>query len=667
MLVGGANRGGPLPCTVEQTRGVVTLFTDLPGWLVEAGVLTPKKVEEFARRAVEKKQPLWATLLEAGKITEAWLADTFAQRLKIPLVSLASSPINAEAVHYIPDTLARRHSCIPFGREERVLRVAMVDPTNLAAIQDIEFFTGLKVQPFVSPRSEVLAAVEEHFAHSEAVDLIAKAEIPAGLEVQPLDAEIELDEEDFRRASQTPLVVKLVNLVLAEALEKHASDIHIEPTEHDVRVRLRVDGVLRDYLQAPTLLHAGIATRLKVMAKLDIADRRVPQDGRFKVRLQNRVVDVRLSTLPTQFGEKAVMRLLEAGAASYDLKGLGLPDKALQTLVDAADQPQGMIVVTGPTGSGKTTTLYSLLTRKLTGKLSVVTVEDPIEYKLPGANQVQVNAKAGLTFASFLRSILRQDPDVILVGEIRDKETAEIAFRASMTGQLVLTTLHTNSSAATVLRLLDLGVDPFVIASSVTTIVAQRLARRTCNRCRESYTPSDRVLRRLMWDDKDFAFQKGRGCRDCLETGYKGRIGVYEILKMTMPVRTAISRKATEADIIKAASMSGYMSLLEDARNKIRAGVTTPEEVLRVIQLKDEEENTCPRCSRPISGVDGVCRFCNENSRSACVGCGSEVSPPWQFCPRCGEPVQWGLSKGDRAQYLGQRGNWGRNPRKRIQ
>jgi type IV pilus assembly protein PilB len=643
------------------------LLTDLPGWLIESGVLTPKKVEDFARRAGEKKQPLWETLLEAGKITEAWLADTFAQHLKIPLISLAAQSISAEAVHHIPETLARRYSCIPFGRDDRVLRVAMVDPTNLTAIQDIEFFTGLKVQLFVSPRSEILAAIEEHFAHSEAVDLIAEAELPAGLEVQPLDAEIELDEEGSRRASQTPLIVKLVNLVLAEALKALASDIHIEPTELNVRVRLRVDGVLRDYLQAPLWVHAGLTTRLKVMGKLDIADRRVPQDGRFKVRLQNRVVDVRLSTLPTQFGEKSVMRLLEAGAASYDLKALGLPDKALQTLVDAADQPQGMIIVTGPTGSGKTTTLYSLLSRKLSSKLSVVTVEDPIEYKLQGANQVQVNVKAGLTFASFLRSILRQDPDVILVGEIRDRETAEIAFRASMTGQLVLTTLHTNNSAATVLRLLDLGVDPFVIASSVTTIVAQRLARRTCNRCRESYTPSDPVLRKLMWDDKDFVFQKGHGCRDCLETGYKGRIGIYEILKMTAPVRVAINRKATEIEIVKAAARSGYLSLLEDARSKIRAGVTTPEEVLRVIQLTDEGENNCPRCSRPMSGVDGACPSCNEYSRPTCVGCGSEVSPPWQFCPRCGEPVQWGLAKGDRATNPVQRGNWGRYPRRRIQ
>jgi hypothetical protein len=253
------------------------------------------------------------------------------------------------------------------------------------------------------------------------------------------------------------------------------------------------------------------------------------------------------------------------------------------------------------------------------------------------------------------------------VGEIRDRETAESAFRASMTGQLVLTTLHTNSSAATVLRLLDLGVDPFVIASSVTIIVAQRLARRTCNRCRESYTPSDRVLRRLLWDDKDFVFQKGRGCIECLETGFKGRVGIYEVLKMTAPVRAAINRKATELDILKAASMSGYMSLLEDARSKIKAGITTPEEVLRVIQLRDEDENTCPRCSRRLSEADGVCPSCNDRSRATCASCGNEVSSPWQFCPRCGEPVQWGMPRGDRATYSGQRGNGGKYTRKRIQ
>jgi general secretion pathway protein E len=307
------------------------------------------------------------------------------------------------------------------------------------------------------------------------------------------------------------------------------------------------------------------------------------------------------------------------------------------------------------------------LSRKLSSKLSVVTVEDPIEYKLPGANQVQVNVKTGLTFASCLRSILRQDPDVILVGEIRDQETAEMAFRASMTGQLVLTTLHTNSAAATVLRLLDLGIDPFLIASSVTIIVAQRLARRTCNRCRESFAPSDLVLTKLLWDDKDFVFQKGHGCKDCLETGFKGRIGIYEILKMTSPVRLAINRKASEAEIIKAAATSGFTSLVEDARSKIRDGVTTPEEVLRVIQLRDGDENCCPRCSRPLSGADGVCPSCNEYTRSVCVACGNEVSPRWQFCPRCGKPAQGGLPESEQAVLLDQNVDWEKYLRRKVQ
>ncbi|MGD0008837.1 MAG: ATPase, T2SS/T4P/T4SS family [Terriglobia bacterium] len=645
------------------------MFTDLPGWLIESAVLTPKEVKDYVRRAARKKEPLWATVLEAGKITEAWLADTYAQHLKIPLISLASQSISDEAVHDIPERLARRYSCIPFARDERVLRVAMVDPINLAAIQDIEFSTGLKIQLFVSPRSEILAAIDEYFARPEVDDLIAEEELPPDFQLQPLDVAIELEEEDDRQDSQAPEIVTLANRVLLAAIKAQASDIHIEPAEQDFLVRFRVDGVLRDSYKGPISKHAGLTTRLKVLGKLDIAEKRVPQDGRFNVRfkLQNRVVDVRLSTLPTQFGEKVVMRLLGSSGAPYDLKALGLPEEALQTLVDAADQPQGMIIVTGPTGSGKTTTLYSLLSRKLSSKLSVVTVEDPIEYKLEGASQVQVNVKAGLTFASCLRSILRQDPDVILVGEIRDRETAEIAFRASMTGQLVLTTLHTNNSVASVLRLLDLGVDPSVITSSVTTIVAQRLARRTCNRCRGPYTPADLSLEKLKWDDKDFVFQKGHGCKDCLQTGFRGRIGIYEILKMTAPVRAAINRKATEAEIVKAAAMAGYMSLFKDAGSKIRAGVTTPEEVLRVIQLRDVDENYCPHCSRPMSGVDGACPSCNEHTRSACLGCGSEVSPRWQFCPRCGEPVHWGLPKSDRATNPVQRANWGRYPRKGIQ
>jgi type II secretory ATPase GspE/PulE/Tfp pilus assembly ATPase PilB-like protein len=656
------------PCWFLGTdKEVFVVHTDLSGWLIDSGTLTSKKLESFIRLAGQRKEPLWAILLEAGKITEAWLADTFAQHLKIPLISLALHSISTEAVHHIPERIARRYACIPFARDNRVLQVAMVDPTNLAAIQDIEFFTGLKVQLFVSPRSEILEAIEEHFAHSEAVDFIAEAELPAGLKVLPLDDEIELDEVHSRRASEIPPIIKLVNLVLAEALQAQASDIHIEPTEHDVRVRLRVDGVLRDYLQAPTWLHAGLTTRLKVMAKLDIAERRRPQDGRFKVHLQNRVVDVRVSTLPTQFGEKAVMRLLEGSGGSYDLKVLGLPEQALQTLVDASDQPQGMIIVTGPTGSGKSTTLYSLLSRKLSSKLNVVTVEDPIEYQLAGANQVQVNVKAGLTFASCLRSILRQDPDVILVGEIRDRETAEIAFHAAMTGHLVLTTLHTNSSVATVLRLFELGVDPFVITSSISTVVAQRLARRTCIRCRKSYAPSDDVLERLKWGDRDFAFQKGGGCKDCHQTEFKGRVGIYEILKMTAPVCAAINRKASEAEIAEAAAMSGFTSLLEDARSKIRAGITTPEEVLRVIQLRDTDKNYCPRCSHPMTGVAGPCPSCNEPNDFVCAVCGAEVSPNWQFCPRCGKPPQWGLPESDLARHPDQRANWGRYPRRRIQ
>jgi type II secretory ATPase GspE/PulE/Tfp pilus assembly ATPase PilB-like protein len=644
------------------------VLSDWAGWLIESGTLTQEELESFVRLAGQRREPLWEALLEAGRITEAWLADTFAERLKIPLISLALRSISAEAVHHIPERVARSYCCIPFARDGRVLQVAMVDPTNLAAIQDIEFFTGLKVQAFVSPRSEVLAAIEEHFAHSGALDFIAEAQLPAGFQVLPGGEEIELDEEDSRRAAEIPPIVKLVNMVLTEALNVRASDIHIEPGEHDVRIRLRVDGVLRDYFQPlDAWFHAGLAARLKVMGKLDIAEKRVPQDGRFKVRYHNRLVDVRLSTLPTQFGEKAVMRLLGGSGALYDLKALGLPEDAMKTLVESSDQPQGMIIVTGPTGSGKSTTLYSLLSRKLSSKLNIVTVEDPIEYQLEGANQVPVNVKAGLTFASCLRSILRQDPDVILVGEIRDHETAEIAFHAAMTGHLVLTTVHTNSSVATILRLLELGVDPFVITSSVTTIIAQRLARRTCNRCRESYVPSDLVLERLNWVDRDFAFQKGRGCKDCHQTEFKGRVGIYETLKMTAPVCAAINRKASEAEITAAAARSGFTSLFEDARNKIRTGITTPEEVLRVIQLRDSEKNYCPRCSHPMTGVAGTCPSCGEPSDFVCVGCGAEVSPKWQFCPRCGKPAQAALPVSDQDRYPDQRANWGRYPRRRIQ
>jgi type IV pilus assembly protein PilB len=594
-------------------------------------------VESFAEVARRRNEPLWETLLRENRITESWLADLYAQRLKIPLVALAAHSIDSEAAHRIPETVARKYQCVPFAWEGRFLKVAFVDPSNLAAVQAIEFYTGCKVKPVAAPRTHVLETISQVFSESQAIDIIDQATDRTDLKILPLSEELDLDLDKTAalQASQIPPIIKLVNLVIAEGLRAHASDIHIEPSEHEIRVRLRVDGVLRDFLRTPAWLHSGLTTRLKVISKLDIAEKRLPQDGRFKVTFQNSPTDVRISTLPTQFGEKVVMRLLGSSEGIPGPEKLGIQGRDLSALLEAAMQPQGIIIVTGPTGSGKTTTLYSLLNHKRSSEVSIVTVEDPIEYHLEGVNQVQVNVKTGLTFSSCLRSILRQDPDVILVGEIRDRETAEIAFHAAMTGHMVLTSLHTNSSIATVLRLLDLGADPFVITSSVTLIIAQRLARVTCDQCREVYTPAARLLTRLRWDDPNFVFTRGRGCKACHGTGFKGRIGIYEVLRMTNKVVEAINARGSEADIRKAALSSGFVTLMQDAREKIRSGMTTADEVLRVIEWKDEAEAYCPRCGQPVAVETGKCLSCPDVTQLLCGGCGQALAQDWGVCPRC--------------------------------
>jgi len=607
--------------------------------LIKSGILTAEEAEQYSELARSRREPLWKILLAENKITEAWLADSFAQRLRIPFAGIGPLDIDEEVAHRITESLARKHECVPVAARGRFLQVAFVDPSNIASVQAIEFFTGSKVQPLVGLRSQVLEAVERYYSREEALDVIDRAGDMSEVQILPLHDDLDLDEAASLKRAEIPPIIKLVNMIMAEALREHASDIHIEPSEHEIQIRLRVDGVLRDYLKAPAWLQSGLSSRLKVLSKLDITERRIPQDGRFKVRSQNRITDLRISTLPTQFGEKVVIRLLGSSEGIPAPDQLGVPHQELPAVLEAVKQPQGMIVVTGPTGSGKTTTLYSLLNYKRSSEVNIVTVEDPIEYQLQGANQVQINPKAGLTFAACLRSILRQDPDTILVGEVRDHETAEIAFHAAMTGHLVLTTLHTNNSVATVLRLLDLGIDPFVVTSSVTLVVAQRLVRVTCDACRDRYNPDPRILERLGWNDFAFTFTRGKGCRACHGTGFKGRIGIYEMLRMTPAVREAINKNSPEPVIRQAAAKSGMVPLLEAARNKIREGKTTPEEVMRVIQWVDEGEASCPQCGKPVSNTTKKCQHCKTKPKLLCTSCGETMDPAWQVCPHCSSPV----------------------------
>jgi type IV pilus assembly protein PilB len=431
----------------------------------------------------------------------------------------------------------------------------------------------------------------------------------------------------------------MCNLILQEALHSWASDVHLEPTLNCLQVRMRIDGVLREYTEVPKWLHHPLISRLKILAHLDIAERRLPQDGRIQVKFQKEPVDLRVSTLPTHFGEKIVMRVLGTTAIP-ELEALGFTDWQYGTLMEALNQPQGMVLLTGPTGSGKTTTLYSMIAKRRSPEVNIVTVEDPIEYQIPGINQVQVNVKAGLTFAGCLRSILRQDPDVILIGEIRDLETAEIAFQAAVTGHLVLSTLHTNSSFAAITRLKDMGLDPFVITSSLNLVVAQRLARRICPQCKKPYTPPADLVQRFRLENGKTEIFQGEGCPDCGKSGYSGRLGIYEMFRITSPIKELIRQNATEGALRRAAAAGGTRTLMEDGLAKVNEGKTTPEELVRVLEVETEESFPCPKCGGIVHNDFRNCPYCKHVLRNICGACGQELKLDWQMCPYCSNPVR---------------------------
>jgi type IV pilus assembly protein PilB len=604
--------------------------------LLQTGLLNQPELEEALEESRRTGKSLWDILIEDKKVSEDTLAETFAKWLKIPRVRLASVTVEPDALKALSEDLARKHVVLPLSIEGKSLVLAMANPTDYDAIQDVQFASGMMVKPVVASLVEIQDAIDENYAPEEKVhDFLANVADTSDIRILSAgEGEVDLDKMDTERAAELPPVVKMCNLVIHDAIRTSASDIHIEPALNAVQVRLRVDGVLRDYMQVPKWLHTAVVSRLKILAKLDIAERRLPQDGRIKVQYQSKPLDIRISTLPTHFGEKVVMRVL--GSANIPtFKQMGFSDAQVAILDTSLNQPQGMLLVTGPTGSGKSTTLYSSLVKRQSAEVNIITVEDPIEYQLPGINQVQVNIKAGLTFAACLRSILRQDPDVILVGEIRDLETAEIAFQAAMTGHLVLSTLHTNSSLATIARLLDLGVDPFLITSSVSLIVAQRLARRICMRCKETYVPSSGLLEKLRMEEPNMVFYRGKGCSACAQTGYAGRIGIYETLRLTPTIKELINRKATETELRRAAGLAGTRFLLEDAMEKVRQGLTTLEEVLRVIQLQEEEIVRCPKCNSFINMDFSTCPYCLYALKNLCPACGQELKLEWRVCPYC--------------------------------
>lgn len=610
--------------------------------IVSLQAATPPRKELEQAIVVARQQGISPIdfFLQKKQYSEEALAEGFANWLKLPRVRIASLVIDPDAVKTISEKVALKYQCLPLKIEGTKLVMAMANPADYDAIQDVQFMSGFTVQPVVAMRSEILDGIQEMYNTDEHLqDFLSQVSDSSEFAFISDDSEnVDLDQAESRSAADTAPVIKMCNLILQEAIRSQASDVHLEPALNCLQVRMRVDGVLREYIDVPKWLTNPLVSRIKILASLDISERRLPQDGRVKVKFQNKSVDLRISTLPTHFGEKVVMRVLGTMAIPA-LEVMGFSEWQFATLTETLNQPQGMILLTGPTGSGKTTTLYSMISRRRSPEVNIVTVEDPIEYQLEGINQVQVNTKAGLTFAGTLRSILRQDPDVILIGEIRDLETAEIAFQAAITGHLVLSTLHTNDSFGAVVRLLDLGVDRFVLGSSLSLVVAQRLARRVCTKCKEPYTPPEDVIQKFRVANQDLTYQHGQGCPACGKTGYSGRMGIYEMLRMNSSLKELIRQKANESALRRAAAVAGTRTLFEDGVSKVKDGLTSPEELLRVIEVVSDETFPCPKCNSIVNIEFKTCPYCKYSLRNLCQACGQDLKPEWNICPYCSTPV----------------------------
>jgi type IV pilus assembly protein PilB len=567
-------------------------------------------------------------------IEERDLAVLLADTLRLPLIDLTAVAIDPQLTRTIKESLATKYEIMPVRIEDGVITVATANPLDLDALRAVEFAAGRRTQAAVATRPEIRDALTHAYRLEESLDQFLK-NIP---DPEPLMvSELREESADLRLIAQNaelPPVVRLVDLILLEGIKAGASDIHLEPLNNGVVVRYRIDGILEEGFRLPKWVQNPLTARFKVIAQLDITERRVPQDGRIQVRYKDGQVDLRVSSLPMNHGEKITLRVLDARRAVRQLEELGFSDLDLTRLRDAARRPEGMILVTGPTGSGKTTTLYALIREILCPSVNIVTIENPIEYQLAGINQVEVNEKQGLTFASVLRSTLRQDPDVILVGEIRDQETAQIAIQAAQTGHLVLSTLHTNDAAATVIRLLDLGIEPYVLMSSLNLVVAQRLVRRICQGCSAPYVP-DEESRRLLRLEDGREYGRGVGCAQCRHSGYSGRVAVYELLPISASMSKVIEGGGTDGALRQQARAEGCAALLDDALSKLYTGVTTAEEVLRVVQVS-EFKPSCPECHRDVDDAFVACPHCGCTLRASCEGCGKAMSSAWSACPYCG-------------------------------
>jgi len=549
--------------------------------LLEAGLVCREAFEQALARKESTGDSVGQCLLEMGALDEPDLCEFLQKRYHVPFLNLQETEIDDDAVRLVPVEVARKFRLIAVRQEGRWLTLAMADPGNFAAVDDIKFITGLEVRVAVAADSAISAAIDRHYDDGgEALADIVKDMSEESIEI--LEEEEE-DQDAAADSAQDAPIVKFVNSLIADAVRKGVSDIHIEPYEKTLRVRFRIDGTLFEVMSPPVKMKSAIISRLKIMSDLDIAERRVPQDGRIKVKVLKRTVDLRVSTLPTMFGEKVVMRILDQSNLNMDLEKFGFQPKALKDFLEAIERPYGMLLVTGPTGSGKTTTLYSAMSRVNVPEVNIMTAEDPVEYNLPGINQVSVNEEVGLTFAAALRAFLRQDPDIVMVGEIRDLETASIATKASLTGHLVFSTLHTNDAPSTIDRLIDMGLPRFLVASAVHLVVAQRLLRKVCGHCKVEDHPDEALLSQLGVPPEEAAGMKlfkGVGCSHCNNTGFSGRVGLYEVMPITPRLRKLILTGESSDEIRAAAIEEGMLTLRDDALHKMASGTTNIGEVL---------------------------------------------------------------------------------------
>jgi len=549
--------------------------------LVEEGIITLQQLKQAQEEEKRLGLRLRKVLVKMGYICEEDLVEFLSSKLGLPRIELNNYLIDPKIIELVPEDLARKYELIPILKIGNRLTCAIVDPWNIFALDELRARTNLIIEPALATEAEIKKALDQSYGTKGTVEEVIKSIDEAKLGIEEAG---ELDLKKLEEISEEPVVIKLVNLIIMKAIKERASDIHIEPEEDTLNTRFRIDGMLHEETSVPRHLQSAIISRIKIMANLDIAERRKPQDGRFTIKMEGRDIDVRVSCVPTIYGENIVLRLLDVSNALLGLNQLGFSKEVLEKYQRLILRPHGIILVTGPTGCGKTTTLYASLDKINTPEKNIITIEDPVEYKLRGIRQIQVNPKVDLTFANGLRSILRQDPNIVMVGEIRDLETAEIAIQAALTGHLVFSTLHTNDAATAVTRLIDMGMEPFLVSSSVIGVLAQRLVRTICQGCKEEYTPTEEELRDigLLEERTETKLYRGKGCSNCMHTGYKDRIGIFELMVPNESICNLIISKAPTEEIRKKAIALGMVNLKEDGIQKTKKGLTSVEEVLRM-------------------------------------------------------------------------------------